>query len=117
MKAVIKFNRAQQEMVISAMRTFRLTLKGANRKMFDLVYGKLLTLEKGKKIKLDAMELFYISQALRRKSKLHWAIGKLYEYKHYAQLADEVEEVRVAFQNTYLTKIKKAQTAATVHAS
>lgn len=111
MKAKIQLNRAQREMVINAMKTFRLTLEGISQKQFDIAYNKVLAMTNV--VYLDGMEMIYTVRALRRRGKLFWAIRKYEEYKHYNELASLLEQTRIEFQLSNKPKIKNAACAVT----
>lgn len=116
MKARIYFNKAEFGMVLNAMKGFRLTLKGSNLKLFNIVFEKVVNGQSKSRVSLDGMEMIYLAQALRRRSKLFLAIRKIEEYRRYAKLADEVEQVRKEYQSYFGPKTKIAPTAGTVDA-
>ena len=117
MKQTIKLTKFQKDMIVNAMENFKLTLSDERKRLLDIPFTKVKNAEN--QVDLDGMEMILVTQSLRICSK-HLAKRGSKELSYwYRKLADEVEEIRVRYQNNnsplLMTK-KKAASAVTLTA-
>lgn len=113
MRAKIQLNKAERQMILTAMRAFKLRLKGAELELFNIAFNRIKEM-RSNKVCLDGMENIYVVRALKRRAKLLWAVNKRTESNFYRELANEIETVRMMFQyNNHPVKKENAESAPT----
>ncbi|MED4126512.1 hypothetical protein P4641_21505 [Halalkalibacterium halodurans] len=113
-KPLKDLNRAELEVILSAMRLQVRSLKEPERDLFTLDFKKVL--EKGKNVELDGMGMKHIAYALRRKALM---LTTLYGNEaHKAQkkllynLAYDITMKRIRFQQEHNPLNKQKETPA-----
>lgn len=116
MKQSIKLSNFQKDLALVAMRNYRKTLNGSGQKLFDISYKKVQQMEK--EIKLDGMEMIYLTQALRFQGKEYFQTNNKEMSMLYRDLGNQIEDIRFTFQhkNNPLLKNEKAASAGTLTA-
>ncbi|WP_299090435.1 hypothetical protein [uncultured Metabacillus sp.] len=116
MKQTIKLTNLQKDMSVIAMRNYRKTLNGLGQKLFDIAFKKVQQMNE--EVKLDGMEMIYITQSLRFQGKEYAQSGNQEMAVLYREFGNRIELIRFEFQrrNNPLLKNKKAASAGTLTA-
>lgn len=113
-KPLKDLNRAELEVILSAMRLQVRTLKGAEKDLFSLDYQKVL--KKGREVELDGMGMKHICYALRRKALMLTAVygneARKAQKKMLYNLAYKITMKRIRFQQEHNPLNKHKETTA-----
>ncbi|MCT2347142.1 hypothetical protein M4D71_23610 [Niallia taxi] len=109
MKQSIFLLKEQKAMVIIAMNYNRSTLRGINKRLFDIAFNKVNQIHNP--VELDGMEMILVSQSLHKYGKFLSNSKQIKESKQYRIYGDVFEEIRKNFQSLNGPKIKKTKTA------
>ncbi|WP_026678184.1 hypothetical protein [Fictibacillus gelatini] len=106
--AEIKLLPAELGMVKTAMRSYSDWLEGWQKRQFDIAKERVEN--SNGNFEMDGMEMEYVCRALRKYGWLYYSIGKREKAKTYFELAQEIKEKKVQFQQKN-NPLKKAVSA------
>lgn len=109
MKQAIYLAPVHKEMMKTAMRYHRQLLKDSRRQLFDIGYQKVNNSDV--KVELDGMEMICICQSLFIYAKSLTKHKKYAESKNYRGIAQQLEVIRIQFQQENGPKIRKEKAA------
>jgi hypothetical protein len=115
MKQAIFLFPAQRELIKTAMRFNRQSLQGMSQKLFDIAYNKVKSMD-GFVVKLDGMEMIYVTQSLHKYGKYLSRLHKFEESEIYRSHAVQMDLIRETFQRENGPKKEKAASAGTLTA-